>query len=181
WQPGSMRVTWKGPTAPHVIAWATVIQVAAAIFGAAILMTAAFALSDSPMGESVVLLPTPLVPLGLVTLMFLLVPRNYALTLSESALWIERPTKSPERIELRDVEGFHPSSSPFTIHLKDGTLVELAPPPEGPELDVIVDELQRSLARVRDHDATLAATEDQRERLMRVASSAEAKRQTEGG
>ncbi|MEM6929081.1 MAG: PspC domain-containing protein [Myxococcota bacterium] len=181
WQANSMRVTWKGSTVPYVVSWMTVVQLAAVILGATMLMTLTVGLSGSALSGLASVFPTLLVPIGLIATMFLLVPRDYALTLSESALWIERPTKAPERIELRDIEGFHPSSWPFTIHLKDGTLIELAPPPEGPELDVIVDELQRTLARVRDHDATLEATEDQRERLMRVASSAEAKRQTEGG
>ncbi len=181
WQPNSMRVVWKGAMTPYVVSWTRIIQSAAVVVAFATIATALSALTLPPADLAFsMFVPAPLLPLVAVALVFLLVPRTYALTLSESALWIERPGTRARRIELRDIEGFHPTSQPFTIHLKDGTLVEMAPPPDGPELDVVVDELQRSLTRLEDHEATLEASASERERLDRVARSARAERQSRG-
>jgi len=176
WQPNSMRVTWRGSVAPYAVSWSRLFGIFAGVCAATILLSGVLGIVMGPGGfELAAIAHAPVVPLALLGLLYAIAPRTWALTLSESALWVEAPGRRPRRIELTAIEGFHPTSHPFTIHLRDGTLETLAPPPDGPELDVVVDELRRSVARVSDHEASLKATEDERERLVRVAGAAKAR------
>ena len=168
WQPNSMRVTWKGRVVPYVLSWARLLGLFAGAVFAFGLLTIVLA------GQGSVLLHAPLALLALVSVLYLTVPQTYALTLSESALWIEAPGKRQQRIDLADIEAIHPTSRPFTIHLRHGGLVQLAPPPSGPELDVVLDEVRRGLARVADHERTLEAAEGDRRRLLGVAATVRA-------
>ena len=173
WQANSLRVTWKGPFVPYVVSWLGALSLFAAMTAGTMLTSAVLGLALGSEGFTLAaIVHAPLLMLALVGGVFALVPRTYALTLSESALWVERPGQRARRIDLDDIEGFHPNSQPFTIHLKDGSLITLAPPPEGPELNVVVDELRRGIHRVEEHEKTLDAAQDERERLHRVAGAA---------
>lgn len=165
WQATSMRMTWRGPLVPYVTAWKTYL----AWFGGGLgLFTLLLLLSvggQTGVGLVTFFLTTMALPVAAIAVLYGISPRRWALTLSENALWVEQPMRKSERIDLDQIEGFHPKSEPFTIHLRDGRLIELAPPPLGPELDVVADELQRTIDRVERHEADLEATEGERRRL----------------
>lgn len=178
WKPTSLRLTWQGPALPYLLpspgTTVGAVALGAATFCGVIGSIAAIFGADPGIG--LVLLPVTLTfPFMTFALTYGVAARVWAVTLAENALWVERPFHGSQRIPLDQIEGFHPHSRPFTIHLSDGRLIQLAPPPGGPELDVLVDELQRTIQRMDDHQSTIEATEDERQRIARLM----AKRQGE--
>jgi len=176
WQPDSVRMAWRGPVAPWAMSWWRLLSGFAALTGVALAGMVAVALTlggtEGLVGAMVLL--AALGPVGLGGLAFAVVPRNYTLTLTPQALWVERPTQRPRRIELSQVEAIHPTPRGFAVHLVDGEHVVLAPLPDQPEADVVLEELYRSVERGRDHEATLEAADGERRRLERLARQADA-------
>ena len=174
WQADSLRLTWKGPISPYLLPWPHVVSALGVLAGALAIYTTFRTFTATGEFATALDLRTvllPMVPLGLVVWLSLRAPYKWALTLSHGALWIERPIKGAERIELTQIDGFHPHRDPFAIHLRGGRTVAMAPPPSAPELDVLIEELGRSIARAEDHEAVLDASSADRERLERMRES----------
>ncbi|MEN0064931.1 MAG: PspC domain-containing protein [Myxococcota bacterium] len=175
WQSSSLRATWSGPLLPYgrPSSWLFTRALLALLPLTLVIATYSGGLWD--LGSFTIVAWTLLIgtasatlPAFIIALLYGYVPRNWALTLSEDALWIERPTHAPERVPLDQIETFHTSSEPFTIHFKDGRLLTLAPPPPGPDLDVVTHELRKSIGRHLDHTEALDATREERQRVLQV-------------
>ncbi|MBX2799354.1 MAG: PspC domain-containing protein [Myxococcales bacterium] len=177
WGANSLRVTWKAATVPYSVSAFTwlgslvggaflVLQLAALVVGA-VYLSGMPALAETLFGVLMALF-TFSWPLGLGMVLAALFPRPYSVTLTEGALWLERPMRSGKRIELGEIEDLVEHPSGVTLHLKDGALLRLPPPPQDDGWTTLVEETRRAQRRILQHTQDLAALTDERQELQEL-------------
>lgn len=162
WQTDGVRVTWPGALAPHAVSWEMWLGFGAAAGGVLVLLGALLALLGAVVGgwwsvdggfAVTMAFLSAVLPGGAVLYsLAALTRRPYAITVTHDALWVDRPLRRAERIDLTHVESFHPGPGVLTIHLWNGEQVKLpSPAPNAAELEAVWQQVHESRRRALEH------------------------------
>lgn len=179
WQPDGLRVAWAGPTVPFAVSWPqwlaciAAFGVLAVLLGSLLLLVTLVVGAGEP-GLTVSLgLPSLFWPLAAVLALGGLAPRRWVLTVTHDALWVERPIRGARRVDLAEVDSLHHGPDAFTIHLRDGELLRLPPPPQDIAVDVLREQIERARRRALGHREDLEQAEASRQQLQALLAARE--------
>lgn len=175
WQMDATRVSWKGPTVPYSWGWGALVAllfgvataaVGTAGAGLAVAWIAEWAVDPTAVLAVLGSLFWPLVFAGVAASY---IARPYALTLTHSALWVERPLRGDQRVDPASIESVHTDSSGLHILFDTGKdSLHLPAPPEDVAWDEFLEELMAGRARLAQHREDLEDLAEQRAQAERL-------------
>lgn len=175
WERDALRVSWTGPIAGYSYTWLQWLGGVAALGGGLVALAilvgvlALFAGLEPGLALGAGGLVGPLCVTGALAGA---VRRPYALSCTQTALWVERPLRPALRLDLAQVEGVHRGAE-VVVALHSGERLSLPLPADPSVLDDLVREVARGRQRMLAHHEDLVAAEPARRELQRVLAQQE--------
>ena len=182
WESDGLRVAYSAAIAPYAISWqkwagtivggyCATIVLALMTYGIAIVGGSLLGVDLSVVAAPLAMVPASLMsmwPMVILGVLAGLVPRPYKLSVSHSALQIQRPLRQPRRIALAQLEHISADSQGVRLSLHDGEQLLLPSPTDDLALDMLLEQVRKGQERVLAFEGDLEAAEDERRALDRV-------------